>query len=131
MLALPLTLPPSSPVSVSFCLLASVFAVWLWPLSWVPCHLGAPVTMLTEQKGLFCSTGFLRLRRPLRGYARASAAGMSAPAPKPSASSGFDAGYAALRLAGWFSILVCRSPPLVCAPAGGGPLWATSIEGHL
>jgi hypothetical protein len=53
------------------------------------------------------------------------------PAPKRSASSVFNAGYAALQLAGWFSILVCRSPSLVFAPARGGPLWATSIEGHL
>jgi hypothetical protein len=55
---------------------------------------------------------------------------MSAPAPKPSASSGFNAGSPALRFASWLTILVCRSPSLVFAPARGGPLWATSIEGH-
>lgn len=135
MLALPLTLPPSSRVLVLFCLSPSGFAVWPWPLFWAPCPLGVPGTMRVEQGGSFCLTGCLRLCRPLRGYARASAAGMSAPAPKPSASSGFYAGYPALRLAGWFSIFVNTNRPALLVsfslPRRGGPLWATSIEGHL
>jgi hypothetical protein len=36
---------------------------------------------------------------------------MSALAPKPSVNSGFNAGYAALRLAGWLSILVNTNRP--------------------
>ena len=56
---------------------------------------------------------------------------MYASAPKPSASAGFNAGSPALRFAFWLAIPVCRSPSLVSAPARGGPLWATSIEGHL
>lgn len=56
---------------------------------------------------------------------------MSAPAPKPFASSGFNAGSPALRFVSWLTILVCRFPSLVFASARGGPLWATSKEGLL
>lgn len=131
MLALSLTLPPSLLVSASSCLLASAFVVWLCPLFWVLCLLGAPDTVRASYNGAFCLTVRLRLRRPLRGYARAPAAGMSAPAPKPSASSGLNAGCAALRFVAWFPILVCRSFLSSVPPVGGVPLWATSIEGHL
>lgn len=45
MLALSLTLPPSSLALVLFCLSLSGFAVWPWPSSWALCLLGAPGTM--------------------------------------------------------------------------------------
>lgn len=88
MLALFLTLPPFSPVSVSSCLLVSVFAVWLWPLSLGLCPPGAPGTMRAKQNGNFSC--------------RASA---------------FALAFARIcqSVSGWHVCLLLRSPPRVPA----------------
>ncbi len=122
MLALFLMLPPFSPASASSCLLASGFAVCPWPSSWGLCPLGAPGTVRANLAVCVCG-GFCEDMPERQRLACVP------PAPEPFASSGFNAGSPALRFASWLTILVCRSPSLVFAPARDGPLWGYVYRG--
>ena len=113
MLASSLTLLLSLLVSVSFCLFLSGFAVWLWPLSSVPCPPGVLGITLVD----LCS--LCEDRRSLYAFA-----------PEPSSSSCLNAGPQLFWLPALFSFLVCRFSSRL-AVSFVSLYRATSIERHL
>lgn len=106
MLASSLMLLLSLPVSVSFCLSPSVFAAWLWLLSWGLCPPGVLGTTLVD----LCS--FCEDMRSMYAFA-----------PEPSSSSCPYAGPGLFWFPALFSFLVCRFPSrLACTVGRAGSL---------